>query len=324
MSRPRTLAAAAVALAVCATPAGAASPMLPFPDDRFTVAADTSTGRRVALPQDQVARRARVQRRQVGDRRSGTRAGRPRRRPATCRREEGQAEGRVPASRRDGDRRVRRALRGLIPTTSARARPLPLPSASDEWSYRSSIVVPRRPSAASRSLKSCGLVAARMASSTVDAAGLDVVEERLVEGLHAVVGALGDDLGQPAGLRGVDDHVPDAAGHAQDLAGGDAAAVVRAHEALGDDALERAGEHRAHLLVHVRREEVDDAVDRLGGVDGVDGREDEVAGLGRAQRGVDRLLVAHLADEDDVRVLAQDAAQRALERVRCPGRPRAG
>jgi hypothetical protein len=31
---------------------------------------------------------------------------------------------------------------------------------------------------------------------------------------------------------------------------------------------------------------------------------------------VDRLLVAHLADEDDVRVLAQDAAQRALERVR--------
>ena len=31
------------------------------------------------------------------------------------------------------------------------------------------------------------------------------------------------------------------------------------------------------------------------------------------QRGLDRLLVAHLADEDDVRVLAQDAAQRALE-----------
>jgi hypothetical protein len=30
---------------------------------------------------------------------------------------------------------------------------------------------------------------------------------------------------------------------------------------------------------------------------------------------VHRLLVAHLADEDDVRVLAQDAAQRALERA---------
>src|SRR5687768_11363306 len=40
------------------------------------------------------------------------------------------------------------------------------------------------------------------------------------------------------------------------------------------------------LLVHVGREEVDDAVDRLGGVDGVDRREDEVAGLGGGQGGV--------------------------------------
>jgi hypothetical protein len=45
----------------------------------------------------------------------------------------------------------------------------------------------------------------------------------------------------------------------------------------------------------------------------VDRREDEVAGLGRAQRGVHRLLVAHLTDQDHVGVLAQDAAQRALE-----------
>ena len=36
-----------------------------------------------------------------------------------------------------------------------------------------------------------------------------------------------------------------------------------------------------------------------------------MAGLRRAERGLDRLLVAHLADEDDVRVLAQDAPQRA-------------
>ena len=48
-------------------------------------------------------------------------------------------------------------------------------------------------------------------------------------------------------------------------------------------------------------------------VDRVQRGEHEVAGLGRAQRGVDRLLVAHLADQDHVRVLAQDAAQRALE-----------
>ena len=59
-------------------------------------------------------------------------------------------------------------------------------------------------------------------------------------------------------------------------------------------------------------------------VDRVQRREHEVAGLGRAQRGVDRLLVAHLADQDHVRVLAQHAAQRALEGRRVLRRPRAG
>jgi hypothetical protein len=68
--------------------------------------------------------------------------------------------------------------------------------------------------------------------------------------------------------------------------------------------------------VHVRREEVDEAVDGLGRVGGMHGGEDEVTRLGRAQGGVDRLLVAHLADEDDVGVLAQDAPQGARERAR--------
>ena len=48
-------------------------------------------------------------------------------------------------------------------------------------------------------------------------------------------------------------------------------------------------------------------------VDGVDRREHEVAGLRRAEGRVDGLLVAHLADEDHVGVLAQDAAQGLLE-----------
>ena len=48
---------------------------------------------------------------------------------------------------------------------------------------------------------------------------------------------------------------------------------------------------------------------RLGGVDGVERREHEVAGLGRGQRGAHGLLVSHLADQDHVRVLAQHAAQ---------------
>ena len=69
--------------------------------------------------------------------------------------------------------------------------------------------------------------------------------------------------------------------------------------------LERAGEHDAHLLLLVQREEVDDAVDRLGGVDGVQGAHHEMARLrGRERRG-HRLGVAHLADEDVVGVLAE-------------------
>ena len=143
---------------------------------------------------------------------------------------------------------------------------------------------------------------------------LDVAQERLVEGLHPVVRALGDHLGEPPGLLGIHDHVAHPAGHPQDLAGGHAAvAVGGGHQPLGDHALQRAGEHRARLALLGLREEVDDPVHRLGRVHGVHGGEHEVAGLRGAERGPHGLLVTHLADEDHVRVLAQHAAQGALE-----------
>ena len=63
----------------------------------------------------------------------------------------------------------------------------------------------------------------------------------------------------------------------------------------------------------MRREHRDDAVDRLGGIEGVQRREDQVAGLGREQRGFDRFVVAHFADQDDVGVLTERAAQRVRE-----------
>ena len=63
-------------------------------------------------------------------------------------------------------------------------------------------------------------------------------------------------------------------------------------------------------------EEVEHPVDRLGRVDGVDRREHEVAGLGRRESRVDGLLVAHLADQDHVRILAQDASQGPVEGLR--------
>ena len=80
-------------------------------------------------------------------------------------------------------------------------------------------------------------------------------------------------------------------------------------ELLGHDALKRDRELNSHLLLLVRREDVDDPVDRLRGVLRVQGREDEVARLGRGQGGRDRLEVTHLTDEDHVGVLAQGGSQ---------------
>ena len=57
------------------------------------------------------------------------------------------------------------------------------------------------------------------------------------------------------------------------------------------------------------------AVDRRRRGRRVQRAEHEVAGLGRLDGDGDRLEIAQLADQDDVRVLAQRRAQRVLERV---------
>ena len=51
-----------------------------------------------------------------------------------------------------------------------------------------------------------------------------------------------------------------------------------------------------------------------GGVVRVDRREHEVTGERRVDRDLDRLLVADLADHDDVRILPEEGAERARER----------
>ena len=66
----------------------------------------------------------------------------------------------------------------------------------------------------------------------------------------------------------------------------------------------------------VRREHGDDAVDRLGRVQRVERRENEVPRLGGRQGRPDRLGVAHFADEDHVGVLAQRAPERDGEALR--------
>ena len=110
------------------------------------------------------------------------------------------------------------------------------------------------------------------------------------------------------------DEVADRRRGDQHLGGDDPPTTVGGlREGLADHALQGHRQLGAYLLLLVRREHVDDAVDRLGGVLGVQGREDQVAGLGRGQRHRDGLQVAHLADQDDVGVLAQHVLERVGE-----------
>ena len=54
--------------------------------------------------------------------------------------------------------------------------------------------------------------------------------------------------------------------------------------------------------------DVDDSVDRSGGTRRVEGSEDDVARFGRGNGCLDRFEVSHFADEDNVRILSQGAA----------------
>ena len=106
------------------------------------------------------------------------------------------------------------------------------------------------------------------------------------------------------------DEVADGRVGDHDLHGQDAALAVHARqEGLGDDGLERHRQHDPDLGLVLAGEDVDDAADRLDGRVRVQGGEGQVTRLRDAESRLDRLEVAHLADQDDVRVLAQDRAQ---------------
>ena len=68
------------------------------------------------------------------------------------------------------------------------------------------------------------------------------------------------------------------------------------------------------LLLSPGGEDVDDPVDRLGGVVGVQGGEHQVAGLGHGEGDLDRLDVTHLTDQENVGVLPQGRAECPVER----------
>ena len=146
----------------------------------------------------------------------------------------------------------------------------------------------------------------------LDLPGEDEFDQRLLERLHVEEAALGDRVRDL--LRALlPDQVGDARVHHHHLDGRDPAVVDARQEPLADHAPKDAGEHGADLLLLRGRKELDHPADGLGGVDRVQGREDEVARLGRLQRGLRGLGVAELADQDRVRVLAEHAAERLAE-----------
>ena len=149
----------------------------------------------------------------------------------------------------------------------------------------------------------------------VDLAGDDVLDQRVRERLHVEELTLGDRVGNALGLV-LADQVGDARVHHHHLDRGDPAAFDPWQQALADHAAQNSGHDRADHRLLDPREELDHAADRLGGVDGVHRREDKVSGLGRLQRGLRGLTVTKLADQDDVRVLAQRATKRLPEVVR--------
>ena len=99
------------------------------------------------------------------------------------------------------------------------------------------------------------------------------------------------------------------------LDGCHAAAALLREEALADDATQDAGEDLARHLLLGGRKELDEPADRLGGVDRVHRGEDEVARFRRLEGRLGGLLVAELADQDHVRVLAQHAPERLHVRI---------
>ena len=90
-------------------------------------------------------------------------------------------------------------------------------------------------------------------------------------------------------------------------------------EVLRDDELEAGRQGVADLTLLLGREDLDDAVHGLGRADGVQGAEDKMArGGGFDGQSVWSPGRAFLADQDDVRVLAQRALERGPEG---PGMP---
>src|SRR4029077_21083085 len=91
----------------------------------------------------------------------------------------------------------------------------------------------------------------------------------------------------------------------QDFEHRDTAAALLRQETLSDEVAECSSEASSNDLLIRGGENADDALYGFRRVNGMQRREYEMASFGRRQRDLNRLAVAHLADQDHLRCLTQ-------------------
>src|SRR5487761_110160 len=139
--------------------------------------------------------------------------------------------------------------------------------------------------------------------------------ERLIEGLHAEPRRARHDVLDLRHLA-FEDEVLDERRVQHDLHGRDTAgAALARHQAPRDERPDVERQVHQQLRPALVGEEVDDAVQRLVGVVGVQRREHQVPGLGELNAVLHGLAVADLADQDDIRRLAKSVLERGVPRV---------
>ncbi len=114
----------------------------------------------------------------------------------------------------------------------------------------------------------------------------------------------------------VPNHVLNRAVDQHDFKRGFKSAIQRWQQLLADDGAQYHGELNANLLLLIGGKHVDDAVNRLRRADGMQRTEHELAGFGGGQRGLNRIQIAHFAEQNYVWRLAQCRAKSGFVALR--------
>ena len=139
--------------------------------------------------------------------------------------------------------------------------------------------------------------------------------EMIVQQHHAVLASGLERVFQMVQLVFADQIPHRAGGHEQFVGKHAPGAVGGRQQILRDDSLQRVRELQNNLLLRAAFKHTDDALQRVGNIRRVHRGQHEMAGFRRRQRGGNRLVIAHFADDNHVRVLPQDVDQRAVERA---------